>query len=98
MDTIRALRGRDGRQGLRPPFRAITFGNVILGVSRASLHGLRAHERVHVRQYEQWGPLSFAAYLVSSVVQLLRGRSPYWHNRVEVQAYREARGAKGRAP
>ncbi len=45
------------------PFRAVTLGHVILGYgcgqrSTAS----RTHEQVHVRQYEQWGPLFLPAY------------------------------------
>ncbi len=76
------------RLGLRRlPFRAITFGHVIIGTSRASLRRLRAHEQVHVRQYEVWGVLFFIAYPLSSLFQLLRGRRPYWHNWFELQAY-----------
>ena len=68
-------------------FRAITFGHVIIGVSRASLQRLHSHELVHVRQYEIWGPCFFVAYPLSSLLQLVRGRNPYWHNWFEVQAY-----------
>lgn len=71
----------------RLPFRAITFGHVIIGVSRASLRRLRPHEQAHVRQYELWGVLFFIAYPLSSLFQILRGRSPYWHNWFELQAY-----------
>ena len=70
----------------RLPFRAITFGHVIIGVSRASLSRFRSHEQVHVRQYERWGAFFFVAYPLSSLFQILRGRSPYWHNRFELQA------------
>lgn len=68
------------------PFRAITLGHVILAVGRAELERLRAHELVHVRQYERWGIVFFAAYAASGVWQLLNGRSPYWNNHFEVQA------------
>ncbi len=79
------------RLGLRRlPFRAITFGHVIIGTSRASLRRFRSHEQVHVRQYEQWGVLFFIAYPLSSLFQLLLGRSPYWHNRFEKQARAKA--------
>jgi hypothetical protein len=67
-------------------FVAITFGHVVIGQNHELLAGLRAHEHEHVRQYERWGALFFAAYLGSSAVQWLRGRSPYWHNRFECQA------------
>jgi hypothetical protein len=70
----------------RLPFSAITLGHVVLGVSQHELARLRVHEHAHVRQYERWGLLFFVAYPVSSGVQWLLGRSPYWHNRFEVQA------------
>mgnify|MGYP001005145217 CR=1 FL=1 len=68
------------------PISAITFGHVVIGACEAELARLRAHEHTHVRQYERWGALFFVAYGVSSLVQLLRGRSAYWHNHFEVQA------------
>ena len=40
---------------------AITLGHVIVGRSAASLDRWRAHERVHVRQCERWGPLFLPA-------------------------------------
>lgn len=71
----------------RLPFAAITFGHVIIGVSAASLDRFGAHERVHVAQYERWGPLFLLLYPLSSLSQWLRGRHPYWDNAFEVQAY-----------
>jgi hypothetical protein len=68
------------------PFRAIVFGHVILAVSSEDLAEVSAHERVHVAQYERWGPLFFLAYGLSSAWQLLRGRSSYWDNYFEIQA------------
>ena len=38
-------------------FEAITLGHVVVGLDTACLDGARAHEQVHVRQYERWGPL-----------------------------------------
>lgn len=83
-----------GRAGLAvaklPPalgFSAMTLGHVILAVDRSALVQLRMHERVHVRQYERWGPLFLPAYLLSSLLQLLRGRNPYRENHFERQAY-----------
>ena len=70
----------------RLPFCAITLGHVIIGVSHSELHRLRAHEQVHVRQYERWGALFLVAYPASSLLQLLLGRRPYWDNYFEVQA------------
>jgi hypothetical protein len=68
------------------PFRGIVFGHVILAVTDEELRRIGPHERVHVAQYERWGPLFFPAYGLSSLWQLLRGRSPYWYNHFEVQA------------
>jgi hypothetical protein len=68
------------------PFRGIVFGHVILAVTREELKTIGPHERVHVAQYERWGPLFFLVYGASSVWQLVKGRSPYWYNYFEVQA------------
>lgn len=68
-------------------FGAMTLGHVILAVDRSQLAVLRRHEWVHVRQYERWGPLFVPAYLLSSLLQLLRGRNPYRENHFERQAY-----------
>lgn len=83
--------GRIGRMASRLPsplaFSAITFGHVILGVDHATLAAVRTHEHVHVRQYARWGPLFVPAYLLSSLVQLARGRNPYLDNYFEREAY-----------
>jgi hypothetical protein len=44
---------------------AITFGHVVLARDSWSLDTTRAHERVHVRQYEIWGPAFIPAYLIA---------------------------------
>ena len=71
-------------------FAAITFGHVIVGVDLAMLDAVRAHEQVHVKQYERWGPLFGPAYLLSSLAQLMRGGRPYLDNRFEREAYAKA--------
>jgi len=73
----------------RRPFRAraMTLGHVILGRDPAALDATREHERVHVRQYERWGPLFIPAYLACSLYLWLRRRQPYWDNPFEVEAY-----------
>ena len=68
-------------------FSAITFGHVVLGIDHATLTVVRTHEQVHVRQYERWGPFFVPAYLLSSLVQLLRGRNLYRDNYFEREAY-----------
>jgi hypothetical protein len=65
---------------------AITLGHVVIGRNADALDATRAHERVHVRQYELWGPLFVPAYLIASVCALARGRHPYFDNRFERQA------------
>lgn len=72
----------------RLPFAAITLGHVVLAVNAHEMHRWRAHERVHVAQYERWGPLFLPAYLSSSLWQWLCGRDAYWDNRFEMEARR----------
>ena len=76
-----------GRKRIALPWRAITLGHVILGIDAAALDESRAHEHVHVRQYEQWGPLFLPAYVASSLWQLACGRRCYRDNWFERQAY-----------
>jgi hypothetical protein len=89
--VIEIYGGRAGAALARMPqpfaFAAMTLGHVILAVDRSALAQLRRHEHVHVRQYERWGPLFLPAYVLSSLVQLLRGRNPYRENHFERQAY-----------
>lgn len=82
---ISALRRAPRR---RWPFAAITLGHVIVGTHAQELQRLRAHERVHVRQCERWGPLFLPAYLLAGVWQWARGRRAYWDNPFEVEARR----------
>ena len=92
--VLEVFGGRIGGAIARAPrslgFSAMTLGHVILAVDRSALTQLRQHERVHVRQYERWGPLFVPAYLLSSLMQLLRGRNPYRENHFERQAYAAA--------
>jgi hypothetical protein len=67
--------------------RAVTFGHVVLARTEADLVDTRVHERVHVRQYERWGPLFLFAYLGSSVWAAIRGRGAYRGNRFEREAF-----------
>ncbi|MBI5441244.1 MAG: hypothetical protein HY900_08545 [Deltaproteobacteria bacterium] len=70
---------------------AMALGHVVLGVDRGCLQRTRAHERVHVRQCERWGPLFLPAYFAASGWALLRRRDPYRANVFERAAYREHR-------
>jgi len=71
---------------LRGGVSAITFGHVVLGRTRAALDSTRAHERVHVRQYERWGPLFIPLYVAVSLWAAVRGRHPYFDNPFEQEA------------
>jgi hypothetical protein len=69
------------------PIQAITLGHVVLGVSADALARCRVHERVHVRQYERWGPIFPLLYLASSAAALGRGRGGYAGNAFEREAF-----------
>lgn len=69
---------------------AMTLGHVVLGVDEHALRLTRPHERVHVRQYERWGPLFIPAYLAASVWIRLRGGDAYRDNPFEREAFRRA--------
>lgn len=84
--TYRPRQAKCGKLAQALPFRAIVFGHVILAVTDEELCRIGPHERVHVDQYEHWGPFFLPAYGLSSLWQLFRGRHPYWHNYFEVQA------------
>ena len=70
--------------------RAMTLGHVVLGVDRVALEATRAHERIHVRQAERWGPLFVPAYLLASLIQFLRGRNAYRDNPFEREAFEKS--------
>ena len=70
---------------------AITLGHVVLAADAMTLEHTRAHERVHVMQYERWGPLFIPAYLAAGLWAFMRDRHPYFDNRFEVEAYKIAR-------
>ena len=69
------------------PALALTFGHVVFGQTEAALNLTRAHERVHVRQYERWGIAFVPAYLICWLILSLRGRDGYRENPFEVEAY-----------
>ena len=71
-------------------FAAITLGHVIIGLDARCLDNCRAHEHVHVRQYERWGVLFFPLYLASSAWQWAHRRDPYRDNVFEREAFRAA--------
>jgi hypothetical protein len=70
------------------PVAAITLGHVVLGISDSTIQFTRAHERVHVGQYELWGPLFLLAYPIAGVWAWAKGGHPYCDNRFELAARR----------
>ena len=73
---------------------AITFGHVVLGVDATALAQTRAHERVHVCQYERWGPFFIPAYVLSSLWVLVSGGDPYFDNHFERAACQPPQGVR----
>jgi len=69
------------------PAAAMTLGHVILGRDQGCLDRSRAHEHVHVRQYERWGPLMLPLYLLAGAVLFFRGLDPYLDNPFEREAF-----------
>ncbi len=67
---------------------AMTIGHVVIGRDEPALDRTRAHERVHVRQAERWGPLFGPAYLLASLRAHLRGGHYYRDNVFECEARR----------
>ena len=68
---------------------AITLGHVVWGCDQACLDISRRHERVHVRQYERWGPLLIPLYLAAAAIAAYRGLDPYRDNPFEREAFDE---------
>jgi hypothetical protein len=66
---------------------AITLGHVVLARDQAAHDGTRAHERVHVRQYERWGPVFIPAYLAAGLWAAVRGGHAYFDNPFEREAF-----------
>lgn len=84
--------GRSLQRGI-PLFgavNAITCGHLVAGVSERHLRQSRAHERVHVAQFERWGPLFPLVYLWAGWRAQRRGGDYYWDNPYEVEARTQA--------
>jgi hypothetical protein len=65
---------------------AITLGHVVVGRDLRALQETRSHERIHVRQYERWGPFFLPVYAVASLWALARGGDAYFDNWFEREA------------
>ncbi len=90
-DDVYFTRGVVLAEGARWPkklgwrFRAITLGHVVLSVDELDPATMR-HELVHVRQYENWGPVLFVAYPLASLKAKLTGGHAYRDNPFEIEA------------
>ncbi len=74
---------------------AVTLGHVVLGVDAEALDATRLHERVHVAQYERWGPFFLPAYALASAWAVVRGGDFYRDNPFEIEArHGEERAAR----
>src|SRR5262245_57624759 len=62
---------------------AMTLGHIVIGRNQECLDRSRAHERVHVRQNERWGPLFIPAYFAASAIAWIRGQNAYRDNPFE---------------
>lgn len=69
------------------PIGALTLGHVVLGRDQRVLEATRVHERVHVRQYEVFGPFFLPCYLLCSLGCWARRKDAYRDNPFERAAY-----------
>lgn len=76
-----------GNRWVAGPIAAMTLGHVVIGCDEATLRMTRRHERVHVRQYERWGPFFIPVYLGCSAWLGMRGYNSYLDNPFEIEAY-----------
>lgn len=66
---------------------AMTLGHVVIARNQFCLDQTRAHERVHVRQAQRWGPFFIPAYLLIGLLLKLRGRDAYHDHPFEREAF-----------
>jgi hypothetical protein len=66
---------------------AMTLGHVVIGQDQHCLDSSRSHERIHVRQYESFGPFFIPIYFWCSFHAWRTGRDHYRDNFFEVEAY-----------
>lgn len=67
--------------------QAVTLGHIVLARDNQSLSQTRSHERIHVHQYERWGPFFLPAYLLASFLLILARRDAYRENPFEQEAF-----------
>ena len=67
-----------------------TFGHVVVGRTDRHLDACRAHQLIHVQQYERWGLLFVPVYIVCSGIMWCCGKRPYYDNPFEREAFTKA--------
>jgi hypothetical protein len=66
---------------------AMTLGHVVIGQNQKCLDDSRSHERIHVRQYETFGPFFIPLYFACSFHAWRTRQDAYRGNYFEVEAY-----------
>jgi hypothetical protein len=66
---------------------AMTLGHVVIGQDQHALDWTRSRERIHVRQYETFGPFFIPVYFALSFHAWRTGLDYYRDNLFEVEAY-----------
>ena len=74
---------------------AITLGHTVVARTRDDLERTRAHERVHVDQYERWGPMFVPAYFACWAWLTWSQQDGYIDNPFERDARERERNAEG---
>jgi hypothetical protein len=67
-----------------------TFGHVVVGRTDRHLDACRAHQLIHVQQYERWGLLFVPVYIGCSGYMWCCGKRPYYDNPFEREAFTKA--------
>ena len=75
------------RRILRTKVSCMTVGHVIIGLHPDGLALARAHEHVHIEQYEKWGVFFIPLYIGSSLLAWSQGKHRYRDNVFEREAY-----------
>lgn len=71
-----------------PTTAGVTLGHIIFGQSADGLDSVKNHERVHVKQYERFGPFFLPIYFSMSAIAWWYGKDPYRDNPLEIEAYK----------
>jgi hypothetical protein len=70
---------------------AITIGHIVLATDATAMAMCRAHERVHVSQFQRWGFFFPFVYTLASLVALWKRQPIYQGNRYEKEAFEKSR-------